>query len=83
MAQVQWDAFLQDLDDKLRLGANGLHGHPTCVSPETALISATTGRYALIAYLYPKSSKHKLEPRSLTVSHTVQNSDIGETLPKG
>lgn len=49
--QVQWDAFLQDLDNELHLGANALDVLPTArVSPETALISATTGRYALDAF---------------------------------
>lgn len=54
--QVQWDAFLQDLDDKLQLGANVLDILPTTsVSLETALISATTGRYALVTFLQHKA----------------------------
>ncbi|XP_036927479.1 uncharacterized protein LOC119004563 [Acanthopagrus latus] len=43
--EVQWDSFLQRLDDELQLSAKTLErDHPSkCVSPDTSLISARTG----------------------------------------
>ncbi|KAM8737560.1 peroxiredoxin-like 2C isoform 2-T2 [Acanthopagrus schlegelii] len=43
--EMQWDSFLQRLDDELQLSAKTLErDHPSkCVSPDTSLISARTG----------------------------------------
>lgn len=47
VTQVQWDAFLQRLDDELQLSAKILDGDHQSkrVSPETSLINARTGEY--------------------------------------
>lgn len=43
--EVQWDAFLQRLDDELQLSPKTLDGNnqSKCISPETSLIDARTG----------------------------------------
>lgn len=47
VTQVQWDSFLQRLDDELQLSAKTLdRDHPSkCVSPDTSLVSARTGEW--------------------------------------
>lgn len=43
--QVQWDAFLQSLDDELQMSAQILDGNNNLkyISSETSLINARTG----------------------------------------
>lgn len=45
--QVQWDAFLQRLDDELQLSPkiHNVDHQSKCISPDTPLIDARTGEW--------------------------------------
>nr|XP_046268809.1 uncharacterized protein LOC124071851 [Scatophagus argus] len=57
--QVQWDAFLQRLDDELQLSATTLDGDPQsrCISPDTSLIDARTRETVTLEKYLGKSKK--------------------------
>ncbi|KAI3367154.1 hypothetical protein L3Q82_008211 [Scortum barcoo] len=57
--KVQWDAFLQLLDDKLQLGAEILDGNhqSKCISPDTSLIDARTGEVVTLEKYLGKGKK--------------------------
>lgn len=57
--QVQWDAFLQHLDDGLQLSAKTLDGEhqPTWISPDIPLINARTGERTPLGKYLVKGKK--------------------------
>ncbi|GLD47761.1 uncharacterized protein AKAME5_000186000 [Lates japonicus] len=56
---VQWDSFLQRLDDELQLSAKILAGdhQSKCISPETPLINAKTGETVTLEKYLRKGKK--------------------------
>ncbi|XP_029131596.2 prostamide/prostaglandin F synthase-like isoform X2 [Labrus bergylta] len=57
--QVQWDAFLQHLDDELQLAAQTLDDTEQikCISPDTSLIDARTGEKVTLEKYFGRGQK--------------------------
>ncbi|XP_041810524.1 uncharacterized protein LOC121618944 [Chelmon rostratus] len=57
--EVQWDAFLQHLDDELQLSGKILDGdhQSKCISPDTSLINARTGETVTLEKYLGKGKK--------------------------